>query len=139
MRGGIILYDGVCGVCNRFVGFVYPRDPAGRFHFAPIQGGAARAILARHGRDATALDTMYVVVEPGSPSERLLERSDGVLHVLRGLGPGWRLAAAALALVPRPLRDPVYRLVARNRYRPFGRHDTCVLPAPEHRARFIEG
>jgi predicted DCC family thiol-disulfide oxidoreductase YuxK len=137
--GDIILYDGVCGLCNGFVAFVWPRDRQRRFRFAPLQGGTARAILARHGRDATALDTVIVVVDPGAPSERLLDRSAAGLYVLAGLGGGWRLVSRLLGWVPRPLLDLTYRLLARNRYRLFGRLDACALPGPELRERFIEG
>ena len=135
----LVLYDGVCGLCNGFVAFVWPRDRAGRFRFAALQGEAARAILARHGRDATALDTVFVVVDAGTPSERLLDRSAAGVYVLAQLGGAWRLAAALLGWVPRPLLDLAYRLVARNRYRLFGRLDACPVPGPEHRERFIEG
>ena len=137
--GGIILYDGVCGLCNGFVAFVWPRDRERRFRFAPLQGGTARAILSRHGRDATALDTVFVVVDPDTPGERLLDRSAAGLYVLAGLGGGWRLVSRLLAGLPRPLLDLAYRLLARNRYRLFGRLDTCAVPGPEHRERFIEG
>src|SRR5262245_9652429 len=137
--GDIILYDGVCGLCNGFVAFVCPRDRERRFRFAPLQGGAARAILARHGRDATLLDTVFVVVDPGTPSERLLDRSAAALHVLRGLGRRYRLLAALLGSVPRALLDPAYRLLARNRYRLFGRSAACAVPGPELRGRCIEG
>jgi predicted DCC family thiol-disulfide oxidoreductase YuxK len=137
--GGIILYDGVCGLCNGFVAFVWPRDRQRRFRFAPLQGGTAQAVLARHGRDATALDTVFVVVDPDTPSERLLDRSAAGLYVLAGLGGGWRSVASVLGLLPRPLLDLAYRLLARNRYRVFGRLDACAVPGPEHRERFIEG
>ena len=137
--GGIILYDGVCGFCNGFVRFVWPRDPRGRFRFAALQGATARAILARHGRDANALDTVFVVVDPGTPSERLLDQSAAGLYVLEGLGGAWRVAATLLGWLPRPLLDAIYRPLARNRYRLFGRLDACPVPGPEQRERFIEG
>ena len=137
--GEIILYDGVCGLCNGFVAFVWPRDRQRRFRFAPLQGGTARAILARHGRDATTLDTVIVVVDPGAPSERLLDRSAAGLRVLAGLGGGWGLVARLLGWLPSPLLDLTYRLLARNRYRLFGRLDACAVPGPEWRERFIEG
>ena len=133
----IILYDGVCGLCNRFNRFVLARDPAGRFRFAALQGRVAGEILARHGRDARDLDTMYLVLNPGLPDERLLSKSDAALWVLRALGGGWR-AAGALRVLPRPIRNLGYDLVARTRYRVFGRHDTCPLPDPRHRARFLD-
>jgi len=135
----IILYDGVCGFCNGFVSFVWPRDPRGRFRFAPLQGTTARAILARHGRNADVLDTVFVVVDPGTPSERLLERSAAGLYVLAGLGGPWRLAATLLGWLPRRLLDALYTPLARNRYRLFGRLDACAVPGPEQRERFIEG
>jgi predicted DCC family thiol-disulfide oxidoreductase YuxK len=137
--GEIILYDGVCALCNGFVAFVWPRDRQRRFRFAPLQGGTARAILARHAHDATVLDTVFVVLDPGTPSERLLDRSAAALYVLAGLGGGWRLAATLLRWLPRSLLDLAYRLLARNRYRLFGRLDACAVPGPEHRERFIEG
>ena len=135
----IVLYDGVCGLCNAFVAFVWPRDRERRFRFAPLQGETARTTLARHGRDATALDTIVVVVDPGTPSERLLDRSAAGIYVLAHLSGVWRLVAALLGWLPRPLRDLAYALVARNRYRLFGRLDACPVPGPEHRERFIEG
>lgn len=137
--GGIILYDGVCGLCNRLVAFVGPRDRERRFRFAPLQGATARGILGRHGRDATALDTVVVVVGPGTPTEHLLDRAAAGLYVLAALGGGWRLVAGVLRLVPAPLLDAAYRLVARHRYRVFGRLDACPVPGPEHRERYLEG
>jgi predicted DCC family thiol-disulfide oxidoreductase YuxK len=137
--GAIILYDGVCGLCNGFVAFVWPRDRERRFRFAPLQGATARTILARHGRDATALDTVFVVVDPDGPSERLLDRAAAGLYVLAALGGGWRLLSRLLGRLPLPLLDGAYRLLARNRYRLFGRLDACPIPGPEHRGRFIEG
>ena len=137
--GGIILYDGVCGLCNGFVAFVWPRDRQRQFRFAPLQGATARSILARHGRDATALDTVIVVVDPDGATERLLDRSTAGLYVLARLGGGWRILATLLGWLPRPLLDLAYRVLARNRYRLFGRLDACPVPGPEHRERFIDG
>ena len=133
----IILYDGVCGLCNRLNRFVLARDPAGRFRFAMLQGPVAGEILARHGRDPRDLDTLYLVLDPGRPSERLLRKSDAALWILRELGGGWRLTGA-LRIVPRAIRDLGYDLVARTRYRLFGRYDTCPVPDPRHRARFLD-
>jgi predicted DCC family thiol-disulfide oxidoreductase YuxK len=135
----IILYDGVCGLCNGFVAFVWPRDRERRFRFAPLQGAIARAILARRGHDTSALDTVFVVVDPETPAERLLARSAAGIYVLRRLGGAWGLVATLLGWVPRPLRDLAYGLLARNRHRLFGRLDTCPVPGPEQRERFIEG
>jgi predicted DCC family thiol-disulfide oxidoreductase YuxK len=132
----ILLYDGVCGLCNRFVRFILARDPAGRFRFASLQSGFAQALLARHGRDARDLDTVYVVTGRGG-DERVLARSQAVIHVLARLGWPWRAGALAAPLPTRVL-DAAYGLVARRRYRLFGKHDACPLPAPEWRDRFID-
>ena len=133
----IILYDGVCGLCHRLNRFVLARDQAGRFRFAALQSALAGEILARHCRDPRDLDTLYLVLGHGGPDERLLRKSDAALRILRELGGAWR-AASLLRVVPRPLRDLAYDLVARSRYRLFGRYDTCPLPDPRHRARFLD-
>ncbi len=157
----ILLYDGVCGLCNRLVQFVLRRDPAGVFRFAALQGELAGRILARHGADARDLDTVYVVVDYELPDEHLLPRSDAVIFILRNLGAAelrsdrasgapvptqaestpstfWRMMGHLLRLVPRPLRDWGYGVVARNRYRVFGRYDTCPLPTEDTRSRFLD-
>ena len=133
----IILYDGVCGLCNRLNRFVLARDPAGRFRFAALQSALAGEILARHGRDARDLDTLYLVLGYGRSDERLLRKSDAALWILRALGGPWR-ASAAMRLLPAAVRDLGYDLVARTRYRLFGRYETCPLPDPRHRARFLD-
>jgi predicted DCC family thiol-disulfide oxidoreductase YuxK len=133
----IILYDGVCGLCHRLVRFVLARDRAGRFRFAALQSDLVREILTRHGRDPRDLDTLYLVLGHGRSDERLLRKSDAALWILRALGGPWQ-AAGALHVVPRPLRDLGYDLVARTRYRIFGRYDACPLPDPRHRGRFLD-
>jgi predicted DCC family thiol-disulfide oxidoreductase YuxK len=134
----IILYDGVCGLCNRLNRFVLARDPAGRFRFAALQSALAAEVLTRHGRDPRDLDTLYLVLAPGRPEERLLRKSDAALWILCELGGAWRLTGA-LRVVPRAIRDFGYDLVARTRYRLFGRYETCPVPDPSHRARFLDG
>lgn len=136
--GPIVLYDGVCALCNRMVRFVLARDAAGVFRFASLQSGMARQILARHGRDPDDLDTLVVVVDPGRPSERLLDRSPAVVFVLQQLPRRWRVIGAILRGVPAPLRNLGYRVIAASRYRAFGRYDVCPLPVPEHRRRFLD-
>jgi predicted DCC family thiol-disulfide oxidoreductase YuxK len=136
--GAILLYDGVCGLCNRLVRFLLARDRRGRLRFAPLQSGFSARALARHGRDATRLDTVYLITQPGTAGERVLSRSRAVLAALEELGGAWRLAGTLLRVVPGPLRDALYGLVAKIRYRVFGRSDRCVLPPPEDRARFLD-
>ena len=134
-----MLYDGVCGLCNRFVQFVLPRDPGGRVRFAPLQGPTAAQVLLRHGVAVPEGDpeSIVLVEDLGTPSERLCFRSDGALGVARWLRAPWSWLVV-LRVVPRPLRDWVYERVARARYRIFGKLDACPLPSPEHRARFLD-
>ena len=138
MSHPILLYDGVCGLCNRLVQFILRRDRTAIFRFAALQSDFAARILARHGVNAADLDTVYVVINSGDPNESVLTRSDAFLFVLKELGGIWRTLAVISKLFPRPLRDWAYRLVARNRYRIFGRHDTCPLPTEETRNRFLD-
>ena len=132
-----VLYDGVCGLCNRFNQFILKRDRNDRFRFASLQGDLASSLLRRHGKDPRDLDTVYVVVDYNHPTERLLAQSDAILHVLRNLDGLWKLGAAG-RLVPRVLRDAVYKVVARNRYRVFGKYESCMLPDPKHREKFLD-
>lgn len=133
----LLLYDGVCGLCDRTVQFLLRRDRHDRFRFATLQGALARAVLAPHGLDPDRLDTVYLVSDCGTPQERVRQRARAVLHAASALGGAWRLLRV-LAIVPAPLLDLCYRLVARVRYRLFGRHDSCPVPRPEHRQRFLD-
>jgi predicted DCC family thiol-disulfide oxidoreductase YuxK len=133
----IVLYDGVCGLCNRLVKFILKRDKRDRFHFASLQSDLASKVLQRHDRDPHDLDTVYVVVDYAQPTERLLARSDAILFLLRQLGGIWKLALLG-NILPRTMRDAVYKLVARNRYRVFGKYDSCMLPEAKHRAKFLD-
>lgn len=139
----IVFYDGICGLCNRTVQFVLKRDRDGTFRFASLQSPLAGRILARHGRNAADLDTVYVVLncDPANleeGGEDLLERSSAVLYMLRRLGGVWGAAASVLRLIPRPVRDWGYGIVARIRYRVFGKYDACPVPSAETRARFLD-
>lgn len=133
----LILYDGVCGLCNRLNRFVLARDRADRFRFAALQGEVARRALGRHGKSATDLDTFYVLARFSEPDEAVLDRGRAMRHVLESLGGPW-VAARALRLLPRFLLDAIYGFVARRRYRWFGRYETCPLPDPRYRAKFLD-
>ena len=133
----VVLYDGVCGLCNRLNTFLLKRDRHDRFRFASLQSGFAAKLLQRHGADAIDLDTVYVVVDYSKPSERLLSRSDAILHVLQRLGGVWSLAAAG-RIFPKPLRDAFYKLVASNRYRVFGKYDVCLMPEERFKNKFLD-
>lgn len=134
----IILYDGVCGLCNRLVQFLLKHDKHARLRFASLQSDFAARVLQRHGVDPKDLDTMHVIENYEQPDERVLQRSDAILRAGRELGSFWSVLAAAGRVVPRALRDPFYRFVARNRYRVFGKYDTCMLPEPSQRSRFLD-
>jgi predicted DCC family thiol-disulfide oxidoreductase YuxK len=133
----IVLYDGVCGLCNRLVQFILARDTSDRFRFASLQSEFAQKLMIEHGVDPHDLDTVYVVKDHGETSERLLARSDAILFILSQLGSVWKLSGVGRVL-PRSIRDAVYKLVARNRYRVFGKHESCMLPEPKHRAKFLD-
>ena len=133
----LLLYDGVCGLCNRSVSFVLRHDAHARFRFAPLQGPTAARLAAAHGFDPTELDTVYLVVDHGGPNERLLARSRAIFAVWRELGGAWRIPAL-LRFLPRSLTDLAYALVARTRYALFGKTDRCVLPPPEWRSRSLD-
>ena len=130
----VLLYDGVCGLCNRLVRFVLKRDRRARFRFASLQSTYAARILKPHGLDPQDLNTLYVVEEDG---ERIIARSDAVIFMLHELGGLWRAASVALRLFPKPLRDWAIHVVARHRYRIFGQHETCPLPEKQYQDRFL--
>jgi predicted DCC family thiol-disulfide oxidoreductase YuxK len=134
-----IFYDGVCGLCDRFTHFVLRADTADRFRFAPLQGTYAVRLLGERGvelpsggAEGRALDAVYVLTADG----RLLQRSDAVLFVLSQLQRARRWARL-LAIFPRPLRELGYRLVARSRYRIFGKADVCIVPSRDVADKFI--
>ena len=134
----IILYDGVCGLCNRLVKFLLKHDKDGRLRFASLQSEFAEKVLSRHGFDAKDLDTVHVVENYDRPGERVLQRSDAILRAGRELGGFWGTSSSIAKIVPRAIRDLVYRFVATNRYRMFGKYDTCMLPDPNQRSRFLD-
>ena len=134
----IVLYDGVCGLCNRLVQFLLKHDKEGRLRFASLQSDFAEKVLSRHGIDPKDLDTVHVVENYDQPGERVLQRSDAILRAGRELGGFWSASSSVGRIVPRPLRDLVYRFVATNRYRVFGKYDTCMLPDPNQRSRFLD-
>lgn len=126
----IVLYDGVCSFCHSSVQFILQRDRRGYFQFAAQQGEVGRELLKQYGLQGLE---GIVLVEGG----RAYSNSTAVLRICRGLPWPWKLAAGAL-IVPRPLRDGIYSFIARNRYRWFGKADSCMLPSMEQRARFLD-
>ena len=127
----VVLFDGVCNLCNASVRFIIARDPHGRFRFAPLTSQAATTLLRSAPVSATLSDSV-VLIEEG----RVFTRSDAALRIAKHLAFPWPLAYA-LVVLPRFLRDRVYDLVARHRYRWFGRREACMVPARELRDRFL--
>jgi predicted DCC family thiol-disulfide oxidoreductase YuxK len=135
-RRHLLLYDGVCGLCDRLNRFVLKRDRKDRFRFAPLQSGVGRDWVARFGGNPDELSTFRVVVEYEGEAPRMLSRGRAGLFVLRELGGVWG-ASRVFGILPTRLLDWGYERIAKNRYRLFGRHDACPLPRPEHRAKFL--
>lgn len=139
----VLLYDGVCGFCNWSVQFVLKRDPGAIFRFASLQSGLAQRVLSRHGVNAADLNAAYVVLgydpdRPDGAGETLLARSEAVLSVAWQLGGIWRLGASLLHRVPLGVRDWIYGVLVRYRYRVFGKYEACPLPSEETRSRFLD-
>ena len=130
----IILFDGVCNLCNGAVQFIIERDATAQFHFAALQSDFGQQILQQFKLPTAALDTI-ILIENG----QAFTRSTAALRIARRLdNVGWRVfGKVALAIVPRFVRDFFYNLIARNRYRMFGKQTECWLPTPELRARFL--
>ncbi len=135
----IVLYDGVCGLCNRTVQFILKRDKKDLFRFAALQSEFASSLLQKHGVTTGSLDTLYVVLNSGQPGERILDRSNAAIVINRELGTFWRLLANLYAVLPLSLRDWGYDLIARHRYRIFGKYDSCPVPTLRDRRKFIGG
>lgn len=134
----ILLYDGVCGLCNRLVQFVLKSDRKDVFRFASLQSRLAEQILLRHRLRSESLETVYLVLDFGLAEERLLSRLDAVVYVLQQLGGPLAHASVLLRVLPAPVQGFLYRLVARNRYRVFGRYETCPLPDSHTSSKFLD-
>lgn len=130
-EGPIIVFDAECVLCSANAAFVLKHDRRGHFRLAAQQGEAGTALYRQFGIDPADPETLIVV--SGGEAARY---SDAVFAIARGLGWPWR-AACALRIVPRVVRDPLYRLIARNRYRLFGKRETCWMPSPEQRGRLL--
>jgi predicted DCC family thiol-disulfide oxidoreductase YuxK len=128
----VLLFDGVCNLCNGSVQFIIRRDSEGRFRFASLQSAAGQRYLDELRIDRQALDSLILI-----EGDRWFKESDAVLRIAHLLGGPWK-ALGIFRLVPRPLRDRAYRVIARNRYRWFGKRESCWLPTPELRERFLD-
>ena len=128
----LLLYDGVCALCNGAVAFVLKRDKSGAVRFAPLQGETAAKLLESRP-ELAGIDSMIWI----DPSGRAFTRSAAAFAIARHAGGGWAVLAALGRIIPAVLRDALYDGVARTRYRIFGRYDDCPVPRPEHRSRFL--
>ncbi len=133
----VLLYDGVCGLCQHTVRWMLRHDPEGRLLFAAQQQPVAEEVFARHGLDKEQVNSAVLVSHYGDPEEALAVRSEAILGCLTVLGGRWALLARVARVIPRGLRDVAYRWLARNRLRLFGTAELCALPTPAERARFL--
>jgi predicted DCC family thiol-disulfide oxidoreductase YuxK len=131
MESPIILFDGVCNLCNTSVQFVIEHDPTAIFRFASLQSDAGQAILAKNALNTEGLNSVILV-----ENEVIYDRSTAALRIAKRLSGGVQLLAVFL-IVPRFIRDFVYKIVAKNRYRWFGKQEVCWLPTKELKARFL--
>ncbi len=132
----LILYDGVCGLCNGFVQFVIRRDSADRYRFATLQSDLGASLVKAHGGNPKSLSTVYLIEKYGSATEEAHTRGKAALQVLSTLGSGWRVLGF-MRVLPAPLLNLGYSVVAKLRYRLFGKHAECPVPSPETRRRFL--
>jgi predicted DCC family thiol-disulfide oxidoreductase YuxK len=127
----IILFDGVCNLCNGFVQFVIKRDPHARFKFAALQSDAAVELLLTHQIDPKELSSVIFIV-----NKTVYTQSDAALKIAQNLGSAWPLAASLL-MIPKFIRNAIYHFIAKNRYRWFGKTDQCMMPNPRFENRFF--
>ncbi len=128
----IILFDGVCNLCNGFVNFLILRDKQNKFQFGSLQSPKVQELLKQYHYSTDDLSTVLLV-----ENEQLYSQSTAVLKILRQLNGGWPLLYGFIIL-PKFIRDFFYQLVAKNRYKLFGRKDVCMIPTPELKAKFVE-
>ena len=128
----ILLFDGVCNLCNRLVQFIIKRDPGAKFRFTSLQSKSGQALLESYGLPQDDLDTFVYLRQ-----EKFYIKSSAVLHVLKDLGGGWQLLFVFI-IIPKPLRDLVYTFVSKTRYSIFGKRDHCMIPSQDLSSRFLE-
>jgi predicted DCC family thiol-disulfide oxidoreductase YuxK len=133
----LLLFDGVCALCSRMVQFILAADRRRLFRFASLQSAAGRAAVRRVGGDPDTLNTLYVIADYRTPDEKGLIKGQAQLFILETLGWPWK-AAAVVGFLPVAWLDRLYDVIARHRYRVFGRYEQCLLPRPEHRGRFMD-
>lgn len=133
----VILYDGICGLCNHFVQFLIARDKADRYRFAALQSPIGRDLVLKHHGDPDAVSTVYLVENWGRASERARTRGKAALYAVNALGGAWKIPGL-LRILPGFILNLGYALVARLRYRLFGRLDACPIPTAATRSKFLD-
>lgn len=128
----IILFDGVCNLCNRFIQFIIKRDPNARFKFASIQSESGQFILHKLNQSKSSFDSIIYIKE-----NKYFVKSSAGLQILKDLGGPWQVFYVFI-LIPQFIRDPIYNFIAKKRYKLFGKRDTCMIPSPEIKQRFLE-
>lgn len=126
----IILFDGECHFCDSSVQFIIKRDPKGVFYFSSLQSDAGKELLKKYGVSED-VETMFLIDE-----EKVYDKSSAALRICRHLKGFWKLCYG-LIIIPKPIRDVVYDVIAKNRYRWFGKKESCTLPPPSVRKRFL--
>ena len=131
MTKKIILFDGVCNLCNGAITFIIQRDKKDLFRYAPLQSEIGKELAAKHHIDLDKVDSIILVTE-----DKAYAKSTAALRIAKQLSAGWPLLAVFLIL-PRFLRDAVYDFIARNRYKWFGKKEACMIPTPELKSKFL--
>ena len=127
----IVIFDGVCNLCNGSVSFIIKRDPKGKFVFIPMQSSLAEELIVKYSVAKVGVDTFLVIKD-----DRAYVYSDAALEIAKELSGIWA-ALYLLRFVPRVVRNGCYKTIARNRYKLFGRTNTCMVPTEEISSRFL--
>lgn len=130
----VILFDGVCNFCNYWAQFALKRDKKGTLRFTTLQGETAKTLLPQYHIDHTRITSVVFI---NGPEKKAYTQSSAALHICRYLRGGWPLFYG-LIVIPRFIRDALYNIIARNRYKWFGKKESCMLPTPEQRSRFLK-
>jgi len=128
----VLLFDGICNLCNSIVQFIIRRDPKEKFKFAALQSDAGQRLLSKYNIPNQQVDTFILIT-----GEKYYSRSTAALHVAKILGRGWQLFYFFI-IIPRPARDWIYQLIARTRYTIFGKRTTCMIPDEKLMTRFLK-
>ncbi|MBU6159258.1 MAG: thiol-disulfide oxidoreductase DCC family protein [Bacteroidetes bacterium] len=132
MPTNLVLFDGVCNLCNHSVQLLLKIDSKKKLVFGSLQSEKAKSLLTDHGIDPNQMNSIVFLKE-----EKAYTESDAVLHICKTIGGVWQIAYLFI-LIPRFIRDALYRFIARHRYRWFGKRESCMLPSPELKNRFID-